>query len=81
MTNGYEGAPLDAALDPDFNGAKASPGIPYVNRTPVSQNVLDRLRARAQELGRPLTDKERDELMKREVMNEIAQQVAKAQGK
>jgi hypothetical protein len=64
MTNTYEGAPLDAASDPNFNGAKASPGIPYVNRTPITQRVIDRLRERAQELGRPLTDNECSAIMK-----------------
>jgi hypothetical protein len=61
MTN-YEGAPLDAAADPDFNGRKAAPGVPYVDRTNVPN--ADRIREVVQRKGAPLTQAEIEAVMK-----------------
>lgn len=58
-----DGAPLYPENDPRYNGSMAAPNIPFVKRTQIDPRVLDRLRSRAQELGRPLTDNERAEII------------------
>ena len=60
-----DGAPLYAANDPNFNGAKASPGIPYVDRGYVPPSVLVRITTTEQELGRSLNADERAALIKK----------------
>ena len=59
-----DGAPLDAASDPRYNGRQASPADPYVNRGYVPPSVLVRITTTEQELGRTLSAEERTQLIK-----------------
>lgn len=60
-----DGAPLDAASDPRYNGSMAHPNTPYVNRGYIPPSVLVRITTTEQELGRSLTADERSELIRK----------------